>query len=126
MLGRVKGEGRDQVRVRRVAHKASSSMGVETEHKEESQVMRIPKCFETLAADLVMCSRIHKHNNEEHEMTSDTTRLVIMDLDHGLGPNLCIDYEQRPKRVRLRTRTSPFYVNEVNVVSSRVNLSQES
>ena len=57
--------------------------------------MRIPECFETLTADLVMGSCIHKDNDEEHEVASDTTRLVIVDLNCCLWSNFCKLYEQQ-------------------------------
>jgi hypothetical protein len=52
-------------------------------------VMSVPKSFETLVADLVVCSGIHEDHNQEHEMASYTASLCIMNLQGILRTNLC-------------------------------------
>ena len=44
----IEGEGGDIVRVRRVTDKASCCVGIEAEHEEKGEVMRVPECLETL------------------------------------------------------------------------------
>ena len=64
-------------------------MGVETDHEEECEVVGIPEGLEALVADLVVCRGIHEDHDEKHEMTSDTARLVVMDLQGDFRPDLC-------------------------------------
>jgi hypothetical protein len=51
-------------------------------------VMSVPKSFETLVADLVVCSGIHEDHDKEHEMASYTASLCIMNLQCILRTNL--------------------------------------
>lgn len=65
-------------------------MSVETEHEKESQMVRVPECLKALSADFVMGSCIHQNNDEEHEVAGDTTRLVVVNCNGCLRPNLYI------------------------------------
>ena len=48
---------------RGVAHEASGGMGIQTNHEEEREVVRIPEGLETLVANLVVGSGIHEEHN---------------------------------------------------------------
>ena len=70
----------DVVRVGAVTYETASGMGIEPNHEEESQVMRVPERLETLVADLVVSSCVHENHDEQHEVASNTTSLRIMNV----------------------------------------------
>lgn len=90
MSGRVEGESANVVGVDGVTDEAASSMGVETNHEEEREMMSVPENLESLGADLVVGSSVHEEHDEEHEMTGDASWLRIVDLESNLLPYLCI------------------------------------
>lgn len=51
-------------------------------------MMRVPKSLKRLLSDSVVCGGIHEHHAEQHDMTSDTSGLRIMDLDSLHWANL--------------------------------------
>ena len=59
MFGGIEREGWDVVWVRSVTDKASSGMGVETEHEEKCQMMGVPENLKTLLTDCMMCCGVH-------------------------------------------------------------------
>jgi hypothetical protein len=58
----------------------------ESNHEEERQMVSVPECLKALLADLVMSRGIHEHHDEQHEMTSDASRLGVVDLQSSLLP----------------------------------------
>lgn len=89
VLSRIEWEDGDVVRIDRIAHEAASGVGVEANHEEEGEVVGIPESFEALGTDLVVCGRVHQNHDEEHEVTSDTTCLGIVDIQSLLLTDLC-------------------------------------
>ena len=86
------GVEREDVRVRRVggvADEASGGMGVETDHEEEREVVRVPEGLEALVADLVVGRGIHEEHDEEHEVAGDAACLVIVNVDRQPWADLC-------------------------------------
>jgi len=63
-------------------------MGIETEHEEECKVMGIPESFKALSANLVVRGSIHEHHDEQHKVSSDSTRLGIVNLERDLLTDL--------------------------------------
>lgn len=95
MFSRVKWEGSDVIGVGGVTDEATSGMGVKTDHEEECKMVGIPECFEALCADLVVGGRVHEKHDEEHEVTSDSTRLGIVDLQCDFRSDLSsLDIEE--------------------------------
>lgn len=106
VLGRVEREGLDVIRVGRVAHEAAGSVGEKTEHEEERKVVGVPERLEALLANFVMRGAVHQnlrkismcsvdacglaYHDEEHDMAGEASGLGVVDLQRGLGPNLCI------------------------------------
>ena len=80
VLGRVEGEGRDEVWVDGVTNEAAGGVGVETDHEEEGEVVSVPERFEALVTDLLVCGRVHEHHDEQHEVAGDTTWLGVVNL----------------------------------------------
>lgn len=109
MVCGIEGEAGGEVGIDRVSHEAASSVGVETKHEEESEVMGVPERFKALSPDLLVSSTVHEHHDEEHEVTSDSTRLGVVDLKGSLLANL-----------------SSFDINEVDIMSSGVDHRPES
>ena len=72
-----------------VAHEASGGMGVQTNHEEEREVVRVPEGLEALVADLVMRRGVHEDHDEEHEVTTDASCLRVVNLQGGVGADLC-------------------------------------
>lgn len=84
----VEWEGCGVVRVNRVANKAPGGMGVKTYHEEERKMMSVPESLKTLLANLLMSGGIHEHHDEEHEMTSNSSCLSIVNLQCELLSDL--------------------------------------
>lgn len=74
--------------VGRITHEAASSVSVKTEHKGNEQVMRIPKGFERLLTNLGMGRCVHEQHAQEHDVTSNTTNLSVVDLNCSNRSNL--------------------------------------
>jgi hypothetical protein len=85
---RVEGECRDVIRIDTVTHETAGGMGVQADHKEESQVVSIPECLETLITNFVVGGRIHKKHDEQHEVARNSTRLMVVNFDGGLLSHL--------------------------------------
>jgi len=109
VLGRVEGEGCDVVGIGGVTDEATSSMAVETKHEEERKVMSVPEGFKALGTDLVMGGRVHEEHDQEHEVTSDGSRLGVVDLKCDLLANL-----------------GSLDIDEVDIMSSGVHHGPES
>lgn len=90
MLSRVEGESRDIIWVDGVSDKTASSMRVKRNHEEKCEVVGVPKCLEALAADLVVSGRVHYEHDEQHEVTSYTTRLRVVNVLCAFLTDLCI------------------------------------
>lgn len=117
VLRRVEGESISVVRICRVADKAPSGMAVKANEEEEGEVMSVPKSFETLVADLVVCSGIHEDHDEEHEMASYTTSLCIVNLQCILRTNLCKKLITSVNPKFTAALTSAFDVEKVDIMS---------
>jgi hypothetical protein len=76
--------------VRGISHEASSGMGVESQHKRNKQVMRIPKSLVGLLANAMVGGGIHEHHAQKHDMSSDTTCLGKVDLNCSLRADLIL------------------------------------
>ena len=63
-------------------------MRVQTQHKRDEQVMRVPERLEGLLPDLRMRGRIHEEHAQEHDVAGDAAGLRIVDLESDLWPNL--------------------------------------
>lgn len=72
-----------------VAHEASGGMGVQTNHEEEREVVRVPEGLETLVANLVVSRGVHEDHDQKHEVPRDASSLLIVDVEGDLGPDLC-------------------------------------
>jgi len=59
MLRGIEWEARDVVGVDGISDETTSCMCIETDHKEECEVMSIPKGFEALVSDLLMGGGVH-------------------------------------------------------------------
>ena len=94
VLGGIKREGVDVVRVRRIADETASCVGIQANHEEECEMVCIPESFKTLGAYLVMSGRVHQEQHEEHKMACDATSLCIVDIKRQLRPDLYGEGEQ--------------------------------
>jgi hypothetical protein len=63
-----------------VTHETSSGVSVEANHEEERKVVRVPERLKALVANFVVSSRVHEDHEEQHEVSSDTTSLGIVDI----------------------------------------------
>lgn len=64
MLGGIERECGDVIRFGGITDKASSGMGIQPEHEEESEMVSVPKCFKTLLPDLLVGGRIHEDHDQ--------------------------------------------------------------
>ena len=64
-------------------------MGVETDHEEEREVVRVPEGLEALVTDLVVRGGVHEDHDEKHEVAADATRLGVVNVESDLRTNLC-------------------------------------
>ena len=127
MFRGVERESIDIIRISRITNKASSRMRIETDHKEKCKVVRVPKCFKALVANLVVGSSVHKDHDEQHEVTSDTTSLRVVDVEGYLLTNFYNDrlLDHQSSRLWLRL-TRALDIDEVDIVSSGVHHRPES
>lgn len=88
MLRRVERKIGHKVWLNAITHKASRGMGIKANHEEERQVMGVPERLEALLTDLVVRGGVHEYHDEEHEVTSETTRLSVVNLLRALLSNL--------------------------------------
>jgi hypothetical protein len=100
----VEREGWLEVRFNTIADEAPSGVCVDTDHEEEREVMCIPEGLEALVANFMVGGGVHEEHDKEHEMTSDTTWLFVVDI-------LCT----------LLSDLSSFDVNKVDIMSSSVD-----
>jgi len=100
----VEREGWLEVRLNTIADEAPSGVCVDADHEEEREVMCIPESLEALVANLMVGGGVHEDHDKEHEMTSDTTWLFVVDI-------LCT----------LLSDLSSLDVNKVDVMSSSVD-----
>lgn len=63
MLRGIEGEGRDIIRVHRIADETAGRMRIQANHEKECQMMRIPESLKALSAYLVVSGCVH----QEHE-----------------------------------------------------------
>jgi hypothetical protein len=87
MLCGIEWKARDVVRVDGISDKTTSCVGIESKHEEECEMVSVPKGLEALVPDLPLGGGVHQKHDEEHKVTSDTTRLRVVDLECGLPPN---------------------------------------
>lgn len=80
------GEGREGSGA--VTDEAADGMGVETKHERDEQVVGVPEGLETLLADLGVGSGIHHHHAEKHDVTGNTTGLLVVNVQSGTGTEL--------------------------------------
>ena len=65
--------------------------------------MSVPKGFEGLLANLVVCCGVHEKHAKKHDVTSDATSLSVMNLYSSLGSNLrALNVEKAGKSVYIR------------------------
>jgi hypothetical protein len=83
-------------------------VGVKTEEERNEEMVSVPERLERLLTDASVSTRIHQQHAEKHDMTSDSTRLSIMNL-----------------KSQDRSDLSQLDVIEVDVVSACVKASEE-
>jgi hypothetical protein len=66
-----------------VTHETTGGVSVEAEHKWNEEMVSVPKCLERLLADLSMSGRVHQDHAQEHNVSSNSTSLGIMNLNSG-------------------------------------------
>jgi hypothetical protein len=71
-----------------VTDETSSGVSVETEHKRNEEVVSIPKCFEGLLTNLGVGSRVHQDHTQEHDVSSNSTSIGVMNLNSSERSNL--------------------------------------
>lgn len=55
-----------------ISHETTRSVGVQSQHEGNKQVVCIPEAFESLLADTMVGSGIYQHHAEKHDMAGDT------------------------------------------------------
>lgn len=80
MLSRVEWERGDVGGFNSITYETSGGVSEQTEHEKECQVMCVPKCLKALIANLPVGGRVHENHDEEHEMASDSSRLLVVDI----------------------------------------------
>ena len=89
VTGVVERERRLEVGEGAVADEASGRMRVETEHEEKREMMRVPEGLEALLADFLVSGRIHEDHDRQHEMTGETARLCVVDVERSFWADFC-------------------------------------
>ena len=83
-----------------VTNEASGSVSVETEHERNKEVVGVPEGLEGLLSDFGVGGGIHEKHAEEHDVSSDSTGLGVVDLDSSDWSNLVLlDVEEAIARL---------------------------
>lgn len=78
-----------------IPNEAVGCVSVHSQQERDEEVMRVPERLERLLAYAVMCRGVHEEHTQQHDMTSDATRLRIVDLHGRFRPNLApLDIEE--------------------------------
>ena len=97
--------------VDRIAHKATSGMGIESHQEEESKVVGVPEHLKCLMTDLMMSSRIHQEHDEKHKVSCYASRLGVVNLLGKLSSQFLTRHEglatgTELKRMNIRARST--------------------
>lgn len=77
-------------------------MRVQAEEEGDEEVVRVPEGLEGLLPDPVVRRRVHQQHAEEHDVTRDTTRLRVVNLEGRDGANLrLLDVEEAARLASL-------------------------
>lgn len=71
-----------------ITNEAADSVGVESQEEGDEQVVGVPESLERLLTDTSMSGSIHEQHAKEHDVTGNTTRLSVVNLQSGNGTNL--------------------------------------
>lgn len=108
-----------------ITHEASDSVGVESQEKDEGEVVSIPEGLEALLANLVVRSRVHEKHAQQHDMASDSTRLGVVNLERSLGTELGLFYVEEAVNVRIPLWFLSSLLNLLDVMGEGVNDGKE-
>ena len=76
-------------RVYGVSDEAVGGVRVHTQQEGDEQMMGVPERLERLLSDPVVSGRIDEQHAEQHDVSSDTTGLSVMDFKRDFRSNLC-------------------------------------
>ena len=85
---RVEREGVDVVGTSAVSDEAACCVRVQSDHEEECEMVGVPERLKALLANFVMRRAVHEHHDEQHEVSSDTTGLSIVNIEGNLRTDL--------------------------------------
>ena len=103
VTGVVEGETGLKIRFHGVTDEATSSVRVDADHEEECEVVSVPEDLESLLADGVVGRGVHENHDQEHEVTSDASRLGVVNHLGGLLANLCFWRKHGARMLNRRT-----------------------
>lgn len=109
MLRAVEGEHCNVIGIGGVTDETASGVSVQSDHEEERKMMGVPESLKALLADFVVGRGVHQDHDQQHEVTSNSTRLGVVDLEGGLLSDL-----------------GTLDIDEIDIVGSGVNHSPES
>lgn len=64
-------------------------MRIESEEKEECEVVSVPKSLEALVTDFVVGGGVHEEHDEEHKVAGDAASLGVVNVERGFYTGLC-------------------------------------
>jgi len=67
---------------------APYSVGVQTNHEEKGEMVGIPKGLKALLADFVVGGAVHENHYEEHDMSSYSCRLPVVNVERNFWTEL--------------------------------------
>lgn len=71
-----------------ISHETPSRVSVQSKEEDEGQMMSVPEDFERLVTDFVVGGGVHQEHAQQHNMTSDTTGVRVVNLQSGERPGL--------------------------------------
>lgn len=80
--------GKWRYRVCCIAHETAGSVGVESQHEGDEEVMRVPECLKCLLSNAMVRGCIDQHHAQKHDMPRDTTCSGKVNLDSQLVANV--------------------------------------
>jgi len=111
-----------------VADKAADGVGVQAEEERDKQVMSVPEGFEALLSNLNVGSGVHEKHAEEHDVASNTTGLLVVDIKCETWTKLgSLDVEEAEAKLApwfgQRRGVAKRYI--LDIMSGGVNYSEE-
>lgn len=67
-------------RIYGVANETTRGVRIDSNQEEKGEMVGIPKHFEALLANFLVSGRVHKNHDQQHEVTTNASRLLVVNI----------------------------------------------